>query len=38
MDNAFDGQAVLQLHKVYCTTRRCSECPIGKKIIKDAII
>lgn len=32
--NAFDSQACIQLKKCYCEQRRCLECAVGLKIIK----
>ncbi|WP_010250560.1 DUF2851 family protein [Myroides injenensis] len=34
VDNLMDSQAVLQLKKQYCDTRRCIDCLIGKSILK----
>lgn len=30
--SAFDSQALLQLSNEYCRHRRCSECPVGRRI------
>lgn len=30
--SAFDSQALLQLSNEYCRRRRCSECPVGRRI------
>lgn len=32
--NAFDSQALIQLKKNYCNTRRCLECAVGNKLLK----
>lgn len=32
--NAFDTQALIQLGDCYCKSKRCEECPIGRRIIK----
>ncbi len=37
MENAFDSQAMIQLHTVYCTYKRCGVCAVGKKLIKESI-
>lgn len=31
--NAFESQALLQLAKVYCANDRCSDCPVGRRIL-----
>lgn len=33
--NAFDSQACIQLKKAYCDKRRCLECAVGLKILKN---
>ena len=30
---AFDSQALLQLSFEYCKSRRCEECPVGRRIL-----
>ena len=37
VQNAFDSRALLQLSFEYCKERRCEECCIGRRIIKQAI-
>lgn len=37
MRNAFDSQAMLQLTKCYCQQGRCTECRIGRSVIKKGI-
>ena len=37
MENAFDSQAMIQLHTEYCHQARCGVCAIGKKLIKESI-
>lgn len=32
--NAFESQALLQLTTEYCAARRCTECPVGRRILK----
>jgi hypothetical protein len=32
--SAFDTQALLELNKQYCTTKRCLQCSIGNAILK----
>jgi hypothetical protein len=32
-NNALTSQALLHLHKTYCTPQRCLECSIGKKLL-----
>lgn len=32
--NAFESQALLQLATEYCAPRRCTECPVGRRIAK----
>lgn len=34
-ENAFDTQAILQLHKQYCLNGLCWNCPVGKRIVKE---
>lgn len=34
--NAFESQALLQLHTEYCTAKRCAECPVGMRVLKRA--
>ncbi|MCC8020170.1 MAG: DUF2851 family protein [Rikenellaceae bacterium] len=34
-ENAFDTQAILQLHKEYCLKGLCWMCPVGKRIVKE---
>lgn len=34
--NAFESQALLQLHTEYCSSRRCAACPVGRRILHDA--
>ena len=31
--NALTSQALLHLHKTYCSLQRCLECNLGKKIL-----
>lgn len=33
--NAFETQALLQLGNEYCAHERCSECPIGRRIVEN---
>ncbi len=33
-DNAFDTQALIELHDNYCVVKKCLECTIGHKILK----
>jgi len=33
LQNAFDSQAVIQLHRNYCLKKRCLSCSIGSKIL-----
>lgn len=33
--NAFDSQALIQLKNVYCNEKRCLQCAIGNKILKN---
>jgi hypothetical protein len=33
--NAFDSQALIQLKKEYCDQKRCLQCAIGNKILKN---
>lgn len=33
MENAFDSQAVIQLHNEYCLNDLCWMCPVGKKVV-----
>ena len=37
MDNSFDSQAMIQLYTVYCYEKRCGECSIGRRLIKESI-
>lgn len=32
--NAFESQALLQLVTEYCATKRCAQCPVGRRIVK----
>jgi hypothetical protein len=32
--NAFDSQAMIELHNNFCLKRRCLECMIGASLIK----
>ncbi len=34
LKNAFDGQAILELHKEYCLKSRCAECRLGRRIMR----
>ena len=34
VQNAFESQALLQLSTEYCLRQRCSECPIGMRIVQ----
>lgn len=36
--NAFDSQALLQLHKNYCTQQQCLCCAVGNAILKKEIV
>lgn len=36
LKNAFESQALIQLTDAYCRERRCSECPIGMRILYKA--
>lgn len=36
VQNAFESQALLQLSTEYCLRQRCSECPIGMRIVQSA--
>ena len=33
-ENAFDSQALLQLKNVYCNQKKCLNCQIGNKLIR----
>lgn len=33
--NAFESQALLQLAAVYCASSRCTECPVGRRIVQE---
>ena len=33
--NAFESQALLQLATEYCPAKRCAECPVGRRILKN---
>jgi len=33
--NAFDSQALLELKKFYCDERKCLDCVVGNKLLKD---
>ena len=35
--NAFESQALIQLHKEYCERRRCPECRIGHRLLSSYI-
>ena len=32
--NAFESQALLQLAAEYCAEKRCAECPVGRRIVR----
>lgn len=32
--NAFESQALLQLATEYCAGKRCAECPVGRRIVR----
>lgn len=32
--NAFESQALLQLITEYCPTKRCTECPVGRRVLE----
>ena len=32
--NAFESQALLQLATEYCPAKRCTECPVGRRILQ----
>lgn len=32
--NAFESQALLQLATEYCAEKRCAECPVGRRIVR----
>jgi hypothetical protein len=32
--SAFDSQAMIELHDVYCTQKKCLDCSIGNKILR----
>ena len=34
--NAFESQALLQLATEYCAAERCTECPVGRRIVRSA--
>lgn len=34
--NAFETQALLQLATEYCAERRCTECPLGRRLLQRA--
>ena len=34
--NAFESQALLQLATEYCAGKRCAECPVGRRIVRQA--
>ena len=34
--NAFESQALLQLSTEYCAAKRCAECPVGRRILRQA--
>ena len=36
--NAFESQALLQLATEYCTERRCAECPVGRRILRQTTL
>lgn len=36
--NAFESQALLQLATEYCAERRCAECPIGRRILRQTVV
>ena len=36
-DSAFGSQALLQLATAYCDAGRCEECPLGRRILRDAV-
>jgi Protein of unknown function (DUF2851) len=33
--NAFDSQALIQLKNVYCSKKRCLDCAVGNKLLKE---
>lgn len=35
IENAFDSQALIQLSKEYCRTKKCLFCPIGHKLLSN---
>jgi hypothetical protein len=35
--NALDSQALLQLKQYYCDEKRCLECAIGAKLLRQGI-
>lgn len=35
--NAFESQALLQLHTQYCASKRCAGCPVGMRVLKRAL-
>lgn len=37
-ENALEGQALLELKKHYCESKRCLDCAIGKNILDDASV
>lgn len=37
LQNAFDSQAMIQLHRNYCLKRRCLSCSIGSKILSQGL-
>lgn len=38
LKSAFDSQAIIQLNNEYCVKGRCSDCLIGKNIIKEVML
>lgn len=36
--NAFESQALLQLATEYCAERRCAECPVGRRILRQTAV
>lgn len=34
LESAFDSQAIIQLHNEWCLKGRCTECPVGRKMLK----
>ncbi len=38
INNSLDSQAILELYDNYCTTKRCLDCRIGNKILRNSVV